>query len=171
MAMGYESVGDYVADCSGVAPWFVGKVFREFHGHETRLDLLAGAYLIQSENPGVPPARLWKRVVKLWLKGIKYSLGMTGSGAISADRRFAAVDADCDISAVSAAICDDYAQQQEQEQDRIAKLVIALLDALQQGLGSALAEGRTVEQAAEVCGIGKSTAYARIDRVREMLAA
>ena len=168
--MRYE-LADYVADCAGVSPWTIGKVFRTFHSDASRMDVLATAFLVQSENPGVPPAALWKRTIKAWLKVVKLSLGMTGRGGISADRRFAAVDADCDLSQVIAATYDAAKWQADDEQDRIAELVVTLLDALKQGFGTALRDGLTVEQAGERCGIQKSRSYEIIDRVRDMLAA
>lgn len=170
MSTFYE-LSDYVASCAGVSPWTIGKVFRTFTSHAARLDILATAFLIQHENPGVPPAGLWKRTIKAWLRIQKHSLGMTGRGGISADRRFAAVDADCDLGQVAASVCDETAWQAEQEQARIAALVVTLLDSLQAGLGTALADGKTMEDAASVAGCSLATAYRRVDAVREMLAA
>lgn len=161
----------YVAACAGVAPWTIGKVFRTFTSHAARLDILATAFLVESENPGVPPAGLWKRTIKAWLRIQKHSLGMTGRGGCSADRRFAAVDADCALGQVAASVYDEAKWAAEAEQARIASLVVTLLDSLQAGLGTALANGKTMEDAASVSGCSLATAYRRVDAVREMLAA
>lgn len=168
--MRYE-MSDALRDCVGVAPWTVGKIFRTFHSDASRMDMLATAFLVESENPGVPPAKLWKRTVKAWLKVVQLSLGMTGRGGISADRRFTAVDADFDLGHVAASVCDEMAWQAAEEQDRVAELVVTLLDSLQQGLGSALRDGKTMEEAALAAGCSLATAYRRVDAVREMLAA
>jgi len=164
-------LGDYLAACPGVAPWTVGKIVREFHGHDARMDMMATAFLVQHENPGVPPAALWKRTVKEWLKVVKLSLGMTGRGGISADRRFAAVDATCDLSQVVAATYDEAKWQAAEEQGRVAELVATLLDSVQHGLGTALRDGKTMDEAAAAAGCSLATAYRRVDAVREMLAA
>ncbi len=168
--MSYE-MSDALRDCVGVAPWTVGKIFRTFHCSASRMDMLATALLVQSENPGVPPAQLWKRTVKAWLSVIKLSLGMTGRGGISADRRFAAVDADCDLSQVAASVFDEIAWQAAEEQARIAGLVVTLLDMFAQGLGTGLRDGATMEVAAERAGCSMRTAYRHVDAVREMLTA
>lgn len=164
-------LADYLRDAAGVAPWTIGKVFRTFHSDASRMDMLATAFLVESENPGVPPAALWKRTVKAWLRTITFSLGMTERGGVSADRRFAAVDADFDLSQVSDAVCDEIAWQSAEENSRICELVVTLLDSLQVGLGTALRDGLTIEGAAERCGVCQRTVYNRIDAVREMLAA
>lgn len=168
--MRYE-LADYLRDAAGVAPWTIGKVFRTFHSDASRMDMLATAFLVQAENPGVPPAQLWKRTVKAWLKVVQLSLGMTGRGGISADRRFSAIDADSDLSQVAESAYDEIVWKHEEEQARIAELVVTLLDSLQVGLGSALRDGKTMEDAASVAGCSLATAYRRVDAVREMLAA
>ena len=160
-----------MVECVGVSPWTIGKVFRTFHGERSRMDMLATAFLVESENPGVPPARLWKRTVKEWLKVVNLSMGLTGRGGVSADRHRASVDASCDLSQVLAATYDDAKWQAEEEQARIVLLVVSLLDSVQEGLGSALRDGKTIEDAAAVAGCSLATAYRRVDAVREMLAA
>lgn len=167
MSTFYE-LGDYVAACAGVSPWTVGKVYREFRQHDVRLDVLATAFLVQHENPGVPPARLWKLTIKAWLKVVQLSLGMTGRGGCSADRRFAAVDGSADLSQVAVAATDDAIRwQAEAEQERITALVVVLLG----DLGKALADGKSMDEAATACGISLATAYRKVDAVREMLTA
>ncbi len=168
--MNYE-LSHYVAAGLGVAPWTIGKIVRTFHQHSTRMDMLATAFLVESENPGLPPAQLWKRTVKAWLIVVRQSLQMTGRGGISADRRFAAVDADFDLKQVAESVYDEAKWAEQAEQARIAQLVVTLLDSVQQGLGSALRDGKTMEEAAAVAGCSLATAYRRIDAVREMLAA
>lgn len=161
----YE-VGEYLG--LGVSPWLTGKIVREFRQHGVRLELLGTALLVESENPGVPPARLWKSVIRQWLREcVRLSLGMTGRGAESADRRsFACVDGSADLSQVAAAATDDAIRwQAEQEQSRIVSLVVVLLG----DLGKALESGSTMEQAATACGCSLATAYRKVDRVREML--
>lgn len=168
--MRYE-LADYLRDAAGVAPWTIGKVFRTFHSDASRMDMLATAFLVESENPGVPPAALWKRTVKAWLRTIKFSLGMTERGAVSADRQYAAIDGAFDLSQVVAATVDEAKFAADAENARIADLIVTLLDSLQVGLGIALRDGATMEQAAERCGCSLATAYRRVDKVREYLAA
>ena len=166
-----------MVECVGVAPWTVGKVFRTFHSDASRMDMLATAFLVQHdpENAGVPPARLWKSTIKEWLIVVRQSLQMTGRGGISADRRFAAVDAASDLSQVVDQSCDAFGEAELMEDFakscRITELVVTLLDSVQDGLGSALRDGMTMEQAAEKCGCCLRTAYYKIDAVKEMLAA
>lgn len=167
----FFELGDYVAACAGVSPWTVGKVYREFRQHDVRLDVLGTAFLVEHENPGVPPALLWKRTIKAWLKVVKISLGMTGRGGCSADRRFAAVDAAADLSQVVDASCDAFREAEILEDFEKSSRITALVVVLLGDLGKALADGKAMDEAATECGISLATAYRKVDRVREMLAA
>lgn len=158
----------YLDNVCGVSPWLIGKVYRTFSSHDTRLDVLATAWILESEpTDSTSPSSLWKPTIKAWLSVVKPSLGMTGRGSVCADRRQARVDAQDDLKHVVAKACDTEAADAT---SRLADLVVLLLESLQAGFGMALAEGLTIEQAASRCGISLRTAYYRIEKVREALA-
>lgn len=163
-------VGDYLAACPGVSPWIVGQIVRRFRLHAVRLDLIGTAFLMESENPGVPPVRLWNRIVKRWRKQYKHTLGMTGRSG-SSGSNFAAVDSSFDLTQIVAAVCDEAKWELELEQARIAAFVAKLLDSAQQGLGSALVSGKTMAEACVIAGCSLATGYRSIDSVRELLTA
>lgn len=170
-----EATGRKLADYLplGVTPWVTRMAFDWCARHTddgTLLEMLGTALLFQEEHPGAAPKRIWSEVQRSLRPSPKVGFsGCSMSTQRAHEAAHAVVDADSALLGVAAAVMgtqEAYILAEESERDaRMVSLIVTLLG----DLGTALQDGKTMEEAAKSCSIEMRAAYYRVDKVRELL--